>query len=566
LARVPAAIGLGVYPDRRSSAALLEQIALGAPTTRQRVRSSFGGEPGLLRQTLDRAGVTVSVEVEPAMRGTPTSALARAFLVPGAHFDSSSSGRVRPAQIVVAIMRIAPKPEAFAGSTTIVMGVGRSTPVLVGLIGRRGVLSGGITRRAAIVTPYDVAATVLVRAGIQRPDTFIGKPLHVEARDDALGASRKLARRLERDASFGFAYTAATVGVALGGLALALALGLVRRRDAAARVLQGVSLAPLGYVGGLFVGSGRAEVRSIALVAAFLLGAMIRPVRTRRFCGLALAATGAIIVALAIAAAARPDGEPALSLWGDPLVSWRFFGLRNHLIAFLAGSIVVAAGLLAAQVWTLALALVAIAIVTGAPQIGANFVGVLTLVFGGAVALLLRREGRLRAWHLPAAAAAGIAAFAIALLADTGSPASHGGLAVRRIRAGGVDAALDFVRVRAQLNGAEIRDFFAGIFLVMLLVGFCAGAFVWATRRSSADAALRSGVAGSTAAALAALALEDSGFFTAAVLSLFAGIGVLIFFLDRLRATAAEPTSSVDAPTRRPPLPRSPRLSPRLRP
>lgn len=551
LASRPAAVGLGVYPDSRDASAFVEEIGRGAPPGREGIRSPLGGAPGALRRALESAGGEVRVVVAPSSMDTGAEEIASAFAAPGAPDPTTDVATAPAAPVLVVALRTAEEAAAFVPRgpwrTPIVVGIGRRTPVVVGIVGQAGWLTGGIARRPGVLTPYDVAATVLAQAGVARPDGFIGKALRVEARADALAASDRLAARLERDASFGFAFTAAAVALALGSLVLALAFAAAGAGDTALRMIQGAALVPAGYLAGLFVQNGRAEVRALALVAMFFAGALVPPIRRRAFCGWALVAAAGGVALLTLAAAARPGGEPALSLWGDPLVSWRFFGLRNHLAAFVTGGLLVGGGLLGWRVRPWAIGGIAAAVIVGAAPLGANFVGVLTLAFGAALAVLWRWRARFHAWQFPAAAAIAVGAFALALLADTGSPASHGGIAVRRVASGGLGAAVDFVRVRARLNYAEMRDFAGGFVWVVLIVAFLAGCIVWAARRRE-DPALRAGLAGAAAAALAALALEDSGFFTAADLGLFPAIAATLLAVERLSGLRSRPARTPSGP------------------
>src|SRR5206468_11577342 len=130
---------------------------------------------------------------------------------------------------------------------------------------------------------------------------------------------------------------------------------------------------------------------------------------------------------LFVVAPLNAGGEPGLSIWGNPLTSWRFFGMQNAQAGTLAAGVVVWGVLAGLGVAALTATAILAAFVIGAPTIGANFVGVLTFTFGAALALLALSRRTVRPVHVVIAGAVAIGAFLLALLADVGSPVSHGG-------------------------------------------------------------------------------------------------------------------------------------------
>jgi hypothetical protein len=176
---------------------------------------------------------------------------------------------------------------------------------------------------------------------------------------------------------------------------------------------------------------------------------------------------------------------------------------------------------------------VAAGIVVGAPTLGAQFIGVLTLSFGAALELLGAVQRRVRAWHVPVAIVVASGAATGALLADAGRLYSHGGTAVESIRAGGWRTAWEFFRLRARLNYGEISSLGPKGFITFVLVALTlAWLFVWAVRSSTLSPLLRAGVAGVAAAGMAALVVEDSGFLTAGIYLLYPALGFATGYAD----------------------------------
>ncbi|MBI4730298.1 MAG: hypothetical protein HY775_12510 [Acidobacteria bacterium] len=487
LARHPAAVGLGVYPPSRAARAFLDGI--GASLAEATAPEPPPGEAeGLALMSLGTAG-----EAERAIARAP-------------------------------------------GARAIVLGAGRRTPVLVADLSGRGILSGGISRRPAVVVPGDLAASVLEALGARpRSAGFAGRPLRALPRADSLGEIRRLAARFERDGPQGVRLAVALAAIVIAGLTVALGALSAGVPAAAVRATQAIAFAPLGYLASLFAQAGSVWVRGLPLGAAVVLGAALPPRAGRRAAAGALLGLAAGIAVLAAIAWHRPGGEPALALWGDPLISWRFFGLRNQFVAFLAGGVIGGAALAGLPRAALLAAAGLAAFVAGAPTLGSNYVGVLWLAFGALVAVAAWRSGTARLRHLVVAALAGAAAIAVALAADAGSPITHGGRAARRISSGGLEALWGLVRGRTGLSIDEVRSFPAGIALA-ILVGAVLAALLARGLRSGGpgdarvrsggtapgDAPVRAASSGLAAAGLAALLTEDTGFYTATLLAFFA--------------------------------------------
>lgn len=543
LADYRGAVGVGVFPDERDGARFWTEVSSGGPRSREGVASPLGGRPCLLGDTLDGSGVLPRQTLLDGVDADVRGALERTLCTT---LGTSEGSALHRAIVGPTADAVKPRLDRMIGAGTspiVVLGHDPRTPVVVGLIGRgRGLLDGGIARRPGIVTPYDVTATILNAADVSsdRPGVA-GKPLRVRARADAVADAEAIAARLERDAAFGPAHAGATIGVLLGGGVFVTALLLLARMPSLAlRSARGGGAAVLGYVASLFVQTSDAGLRSIPIVVAYLAGAAwpgpATPERVRRHIGGLLGAAAAAIAVLTVAAALRPAGEPALSLWADPLVSWRFFGLRNHLASMLQIGVFAAVPLAMREPSPIAQAAAGAvgAVVVGAAVLGANFVAVLTLAFGASLIAVMLWRKALTVGGLAVSGGAALAAFAIALLADSGSPASHGGRAVRSVARGGLSAGWDFLTIRWRANVREISSLSGGWFWAAGLLVALVLLLVWAARYERVAMAPRAVVAGSSSAALAALLLEDTGFLAGGIIALAAGLTAATLVAERI--------------------------------
>ncbi len=522
----PMQLGLGVYPESRDPEQFLREIGNGAP------RSEDAGPPVDDASPLERALCQGGLQFQ-ANSGSPARGWQTLVDVFTSDFHvCRASALTRTRTAVIRSVLTAREAESLVSSSPgdyLIFGVGPQTPILVGLCekpchtaGRTsplssGMLKGGVARRPGIVTPYDVGVTILRLAGLNPPEGFVGGRLHAAEELDTVSRIDSLAGRLERDDSFAPGLAASAVGS--GGLLVIFAwLSRLRRTVLAMRLAQAAVFVLPGWVLAEFIPSSAWGVRAIPIFVGVLLGAAIKPrdpIRTMARVGFGSAAAFAVLVAVA---PLNPGGEPGLSIWGNPLVSWRFFGVQNVQAAIIASGIVVWGVLAGLAAPVLAVVAVAAAIVTGAPAIGANFVGVLTFVFGAAVAVTALIRRRASVGQLLGSGALAVGAFVLALLADAGSPVSHGGRAARRISSDGWSAAWDLIEGRLRLNVELIGDFSGGWIFVALLLVTLAALIAWGLRTEQGPLRARVAVLAGGLMALASMVLEDSGFYSGAVL------------------------------------------------
>jgi hypothetical protein len=350
---------------------------------------------------------------------------------------------------------------------------------------------------------------------------------------------RSIGASLSRDAEVGHAVGGVTVPMSIAAAAMALLLLWTGRPRLAMRAAVASWAANAGYIVALFVPTGQGVVRA-ATVVGVMLAAAAFPVRgsARTAARFMLAVTAAFAVAAALAPL-RPGGFPAVAIWGNPLISWRFFGLQNFEAGLVASGVVlwgVVAGLGAR---TLTLAAAAAALVIGTPAIGANFVGVLTFVFGAGLAVLALARRRVEVWHVLVAGAIAVAAFVVSLLADAGSPISHGGRAARRISESGASAVWGFVRARMTLNLDLIRSFpwGTGFVLVVAMLVVIALLLRWGSLHGPPWPG-RAAVWAGAAMALSSMVLEDSGFYSGAIIFVIAVAAFVVASSERVPGEA----------------------------
>ena len=558
------ALGLGVYPTSRAPADLIAAIGRGGPDLSEEPTTAGPGQPGRIGSLLpERRGAVV-----PSMRDSVARGVLDALTI-----EPAPLGQVlrqgMPDDVVVLVVRRAEDAEAALrimrpprrgpwDGEILVLAVGERTPVTFGLAlpfasdGPDAVLAGSETRRTGVATPYDLAATILAGANGD-PSLAAGRVLGRTASDAPRVALADLAERMERGHDFEEPLTKATVAFGLAGLlpgTLALAL---RRRRLAAAFARAASLVPAGYIGSLFLPDASWETRASVIAGAFTVGLSVGFRNTRRFVGWVFMLTGIAIVAVTVLAAREPDGYIAWSLWGDPLVSWRFFGLPNRMVSFLTGGVLVGAGAIGLAWWVaLPIAGGAIAVIA-APALGANFVGVLTFAFGAVIATFASIARRVRIWHLPIAIVSASGALIAAMYVDAERGTSHGGRAAAAIRDSGLDTARDILEARARLNLESITDLGAWGAAAFAMAAVALGLlFWWGARSTVAAPRLRAAVAGAAAAGLAALVVEDSGFYTGGILGVFPWVGYLAARADaepsQLPAASAPPDPVTPVP------------------
>ncbi|MCU1461543.1 MAG: hypothetical protein JWO37_1618 [Acidimicrobiales bacterium] len=403
-----------------------------AMITRQNRGQHLASQPGALGDALHRASVTTAASGDALaaladrsgrVDGSPSAEVRAIDLGSPPPAADAELGRIAasipPDTLVIAFAPTPPGRDWHLGPVAV---TGPGVP--------RGRLMSPSTRRAGLVTLTDVGPTVMAALGRATPSGMIGHAMRVHPeRAPSFAASHELDRGAAlRDHVNGpvtltyvifqcviYLLTLAAFawrgGVGRVGPALRLVVLLIAAFPLATFLLRVVpNMAGLGDVGGV------AAILAIDLV----LIALATRARRRPLAPLSwvLGATAWVIM-IDVATGARLQTNSIMGY--SPTTSSRFFGVGNAAFAILASTAVLAAGLHLVHAPRRKEALVAVAaffaivvLTDGAPTIGDDVGGILTLVpvLGLTLIALSGRKLRWRAVALAAAATVAIVALA----------------------------------------------------------------------------------------------------------------------------------------------------------
>jgi hypothetical protein len=436
-----------------------------------------------------------------------------------------------------------------------------------------GELHSPSVRRAGIVTITDIAPTVLAAVGAPVPDGMIGHALRF--RPGSEGVSRF--PRIDRDAGFRESYWfPLTVGyiifqsavyvVALAFLLRPGGADIGRLRGPLRWVLLGIAGFPLAS----FLYRAIPNVAALHKPGLLLMGVIDAVIvaiacRFRRHplspLSWVLGATVAILAA-DIATGARLQTS---SLLGYSLhTAARFTGIGNSAFAALAASalLVVAIHMQYAPRRREALVFSGllfafVVLIDGAPSLGNDVGGILTLVPIFAVTMFVLGGRRLRARTIAIAAGATIGVLALATGVDLLRPAdarTHLGRFASDLFKGGGS---DFTTTVSRKLASNMRTYSSVWCWIVVIIAFYAlWLLVWRrgwTRLLPAGSALRVGVVGTFAAGIFGNLLNDSGVVVTALVFVYLGpfLTMLALELDVpdpvLLEPAAAPSAAVGA-------------------
>lgn len=416
-----------------------------------------------------------------------------------------------------------------------------------------GYLHSLATRRLGVVTLTDIAPTVLSALGLPVSPGMIGQPLRYHPGQVDLGRLREL----DRDAAFREGiYFRLTMGyIVLQALVYLLAivafsrLGGTGRTGPALRVgVLAVSAWPLAT----FVLRAVPDVAELGDVAVALLLAIDAAIvavslrfRRRPLAPLAVIAGATVALLVAdVATGARLQGS---SLLGYSLhTAARFTGFGNTAFAVLGSTAILAAVLHVHHaprrreaLVTAAGILTVVVVADGAPMLGSDVGGILTLVpvFG---LMLLTLAGRRVSWRT----AAGVAAVTLVLLGiatgiDLLRPAgsrTHLGRLVSQVADRGWEPLTTTISRKASVNFRTYRSPWA--WTVPIVAAYMLYVLAWArgwSRLLPAGSALRAAVVGVLATGLLGYAVNDSGIVVTALVFVYIGPFLTLLALDRER-------------------------------
>jgi hypothetical protein len=421
----------------------------------------------------------------------------------------------------------------------------RLTPVVAsgaGVVG--GYLHSPSTRRLGLVTLTDLAPTVLGALGAPVPDAFTGRPLRYHPAPAGADRYDRLAS-LDRDGAWrervwlpvttvfivaqvglwfltGYAVFSRTPWVSWAWLrAAAIAV--------AAFPLATLVLAMLPFVPAMGDAGLAVLVALDVAIAAVAWRARRDPLSPLAWI---FAATVALLVA-DVATGARLQLAGILGY--APQTASRWFGLGNTAFGALAGATLLLAGLHVAQaprrreaLVTVAALLAVVIYVDGAPFLGADVGGVVTLVPVGGLALMALAGGRLtwrRAAVVGGATAGALAVLTAVDLARPPEARTHLGRLASETLTSGDGSLFATLARRAEVTLDVIgQNFWTGVTpVIALLVLVALLRMPWARTRVPPRTPVRVGLLAALTAGLVGMAVNDSGVIVVAMVMVSVG-------------------------------------------
>jgi hypothetical protein len=439
------------------------------------------------------------------------------------------------------------------------------TPVVASGVGVvKGYLHSPSTDRLGLVTLTDVAPTALHALGVPVPDGMIGQPLRYHPGSVDLGRLSGLDHDgTTRDSI----YPGIALGFVLLHAAVYLVAALLLSRRSAGRsepFLRYGMLAIAALPVTTFLVKALPLDGAASLPVMFGVDALIVAVagRAKRHAlsslGWVMGFTAAVLM-IDVATGARLQVNSVLGY--SPQTAARFFGIGNSAFAVLA-----ATGILAAAIHLqyaprrrealLAVAgfLVLLIVVDGAPTLGGDVGGILTLVPVIGLALVAF-SGRRISWKtLAVLAGLTLVVLGGALAVDLLRPPdarTHLGRVVTDVHQGGGSSFLTTVARKIATN-LRVLQTTVWSWLVPIIAAFLLYLLIWERRLGRLlprGSALRIGVIAALGAGLIGFAVNDSGVVVTALVYLYLGPYLTLLALDAQRGEpeALEPIAPARA-------------------
>ena len=537
-----------------------------------RVDAGTVGDPGLL---VADAGAPFGRRADAdAVVGRAREALEAADVVvvdPGDLERAAAAGSGR-AQALAATDELVGRLAAVVPADTLLLVVAvrpptrewRLTPVVaVGAGVVPGYLHSPSTKRLGLVTLTDLAPTLLDALGAPVPSAMIGHPLRYTPGPVDRGRLRELDRAATYRERIYFPIALSFIAAQAAVYLLAAAV-LARRRSRSGlgAVVRACAVAVAAFPLATFLvravpgAPGLGPAGGAAVLVAIDLAVTGLALRARRHPLAPLAwvmgATAALLV-LDVATGARL--QVASILGYSPHTAARFFGLGNTAFAVLSATALLAAVIHVAHaprpreaLAGAAAFLLLVVVVDGAPPLGNDVGGILTLVpvFGLTLYVL---SGRRLSWRaVGLAVGAAVAVLAVAAVVDVLRPPdarTHLGRVVADTWNNGDDSLLDTIARKAQANVRVLRSS-VWTWAVPIVTLFMLYLLAW--RRMGRTllplgSPLRVGLQAALAAGLLGFAVNDSGVVVTALVLTYVGP-----FLALLALAADRPSPAVLAP------------------
>ncbi|HUQ62871.1 MAG TPA: lipid II flippase MurJ [Acidimicrobiales bacterium] len=464
-----------------------------------------------------------------------------------------------PAETLLLVAGVTPPAEEWRLTPLIAFGAGT----------RHGYLQSPSTKRLGLVTLTDVAPTVLDVLGVHVPSTMVGHALRYHAGE----ADPARLVRLDDDAAYRerIYFPIAMSFIAFQALAYLLTLFVLRRPGGArsrwGTLVRVVALAIAAFPLATFLLRAVPNVASLgdiaggiivcaidALIVLVALGARHRPLSPLAW----ILATTVFLLLFDVATGGRLQVASVMGY--SPQSAARFFGIGNTAFAVLAAASILVAALHvyhaprrreAIVAVTLFLALVVL--VDGAPGLGGDVGGILTLVPVFAL-MILSLVGVRLSWRVVAAVAgATVVVLTIAAGIDLLRPPearTHLGRLVADTWTNGDSSLLTTIARKAETNvrvlRASVWTWTVPIIAVFML-------FMLAGRRRAADllppgSPLRVGVVAALACGLLGFAVNDSGVVVTALVLTYVGPFLILVALAQPRDQMVVLEPETDAP------------------
>ena len=459
----------------------------------------------------------------------------------------------------------------------------RLTPMVASGKGvQRGYLHSPSTRRHGVVTLTDVAPTVLQALDVAVPEGMIGHPLRYAAGAVDLADLRGADRDESFRESLYYPLTASFILLQVVAYAVAVvAFARLGSRGRTGTVLRWAMVAISAWPLATFLLRavpdvavvGAAAVPVLVAIDAALVALAFR-VGASRLLGPLAFVCGATVAVLVGDLATGGHLQTSSLLGYSYNTAARFTGLGNTAFGVLAATAVLAAALhvhhaprRAEAVVTAACVLAMVALADGAPSLGSDVGGILTLVPVFALTLVALSGRRVSLRAMAAAAGAALVLVAVATGVDVLRPASsrtHLGTLAARVADEGLDPLRTTVSRKVSANLRSFRSVWA--WMVPITGAYLLAVLAWARgweRLLPPRSALRAGLAGILAAGVLGYAVNDSGVVVTALVLVYVGPFLTLLALRREPAPPVVLEPSASGPGRSPVVGVTPAVTPR---
>lgn len=450
------------------------------------------------------------------------------------------------------VMVVSPTP-----SRTMLKEKARLTPLIIsGLDFKEGVLSSETTRRNGIVTNLDIAPTVLSFLGANIPYQMSGRPIFAVSQKDAIPYLLSLNVRATAIYQVRNPVLATFVVFVVASILLSLFAFFLKRRGKTfkksllSRILLLWALSfPFAFLfQPPFVAASPWGAALFSFVIALAFAGTVFLMSKEATLSPIIVIT--MITSLALLGDTLFGSKLMLqSFFGScPIAGGRFYGLGNTYMGAVVGASIVGITALTNKLpkdrklalVVVALFLLAVCIIVGYPQLGANVGGLITCVGASIITLLRLREGKIKRNHLLCAAIAVFSFLALVIFVDLfiGAGKSHLGRAVELIRMEGVKGVSDIISRKLTMNLRGIKSMHWGEILavIILFLPLVLMRLKQAKKIPSDLSWFYQGLVGASAGAIFALIFNDTGIVAGGIIVIYVLAPLLYVLISEEKA------------------------------